>query len=1044
MNIFKKLPQVAAKVIATGAILVAASMPMALSSSAGALTLPGTLTGATAAVTTIGTTSLIGDAFAAGASGIITVSGAASLANDGGNVTITSNAPGVTFSGALEGSTSGFTVKFASSATTTTPGTYSLSLTDNNGAATGSITNAFTVDALPTLTGFSTTTASQGQTIPALVITGTGFNNSVNTDTNTNAVAKVTISNATNGTPIVPGTPSYTSFAANGNITSTSLTLLPITLTSTTATGSYNVTLTNKDGGSVTYTNAITVGAQGLTNVSPSSIVPAAAAGTSVSTRSVALTGSGFQNGAVVTVGRTSYTGGAGDGVTAGVVTPAAVAYTNPTLNSTVTDSAGILPAGTFVEAVTAGTSFTLWKGVAPITVSTALQTALIAGDVLTFEPVSYTGGAGDGVTAGVVTPNPAGTYLAPTIDYMVIDSAGILPAGTYVEAVSATTFTLYNGVAPITVSTALQTALIAGDVLTFEPVAFYTTTFVSSSEIDGTLTTAIPASVLSGAAKILTVTVTNPSTGGGNGVVASLTGGLGFGVAAAAKPTIVSVTAPTAALVAGAATASTVVINGYGFDPNSTEVATFLYAGSSTTAAVGATADGGLTSSCTSSANGQTLTCSVTANSGVFAGLHGVLVQNTSLRTPSSPYISAPALNVDGPSFSSITPSTVPAGSAIGTTIAIAGSGLNNTLQVQADPNGHGGTATGIISTVSPTSATFALSAKPAAGYNWITADQYSANGALVWAQPISFVVTGLPTVTATADANNPSGGIGAGAQSAIVVISGTGFKTGAKVASFTNVNGTADTGVTATFVKVNVAGTALTVAVTVASTDTNISDGFTVTNTDGGSVKVVAFGIGALVIDNGPTISAVTPATATGGSTTSFTITGTNFSTDANNPSVVSTTGNGTCGTATVVSHTSITVSCTFGVAGATASSLVVTNPDDGSATSAAVLAAAKPVVVVAPTKIPAFNVAFAKGSAVLSAAAKAALTTFVSSVTDGSSVTITAWGTTGALATARVAAIAFYINNASDVLGLKFHLAHGVNKTLNKGVVTETIAK
>ena len=941
-------------------------MPMALSSSAGALTLPGTLTGATATVTTIGTTQgFAGDAFAAGASGVITVQGANNLAADGGNVTITSNAPGVTFSGAVESSATAFTVKFASSATTTTPGTYSLSLTDNNGAATGSITNAFTVDALPTLTGFSTTTASQGQTIPALVITGTGFNNSGNADPNTTTVAKVTISNATNGTPIVPGTASYAAFA--DNTTSTSLTLNPIALTSTTATGSYNVTLTNKDGGSVTYTNAITVGAQGLTNVSPSSIVPATVAGTAVSTKSVALTGSGFQNGAVVTVGSTT----------------------------------------------------------------------------------SYTGGTGDTVVAGVVAPAVAPAYTDPTTDYMVIDSAGILPAGTFVKAVSAgATFTLWNGAAAITdtVSTALQTALIAGDVLTFEPVAFYTTTFVSSSEIDGTLTTAIPASVLSGAAKILNVTVTNPSTGGGNGVVASLTGGLGFGVAATAKPTIVSVTAPTAALVAGAATASTVVINGYGFDPNSTEVATFLYAGSTATAAVYPTADGGLTSSCTSSANGQTLTCSVTANSGVFAGPHGVLVLNTlnGNGTPSSPYISAPALNVDGPSFSSITPSTVPAGSAIGTTIAIAGSGLNNTLQVQADPNGHGGTATGIISTVSPTSATFALSAKPAAGYNWITADQYSANGALVWAQPISFVVTGLPTVTATADANNPSGGggIGAGAQSAIVVISGTGFKTGAKVASFTNVNGTADTGVTATFVKVNVAGTALTVAVTVASTDTNISDGFTVTNTDGGSVKVVAFGIGALVIDNGPTISAVTPATATGGSTTSFTITGTNFSTDATYPSVVSTTGNGTCGTATVVSHTSITVSCTFGVAGATASSLVVTNPDDGSATSAAVLAAA--AVVVAPTKIPAFNVAFAKGSAVLSAAAKAALTTFVSSVTDGSSVTITAWGTTGALATARVAAIAFYINSASEVVGLKFHLAHGVNKTLNKGVVTETIAK
>jgi len=1009
-----------------------------MAGTAGALTLPGVMTGATATVTTIGTTTgLTGDAFAAGASGVITVSGASGLAHDGGNVTITSNAPGVTFSGAVEGSATAFTVNFTSSATTTTAGTYSLSLTDNNGAATGSITNAFTVDALPTLTGFSTTTASQGQTIGALVITGTGFNNSGNTDTNTNVVAQVTISNATNGTPIVPGTASYINFAANA--ASTSLTLNSITLLSTTAVGAYNVTLTNEDGGSVTYTNAITVGAQGLTNVSPSSIV-GATPGTPASTKSVTLTGSGFQNGAVVTIGTTS----------------------------------------------------------------------------------SYAGGASATVVAGLVTPGVG--FTAPTINYMAIDSAGILPAGTFVKTVNGTTsFLLWNGTAAITVSTALQAALIAGDVLTFEPVAFYTTAFVSPSEIDGTLTTAI-AALNAG----LTVTVTNPSTGGGNGVVASLTAGLGFGRAATAKPTIVSVTAPTAALVAGAATASTVVINGYGFDPNYTEVATFLYAGSTATSAVYPTADSNFTTSCTSSANGQTLTCSVTANSGVFAGLHGVAVTNVGvstytgaagdtvvagkvtpaafpstapivgelvsdaagilpagtfvhalvagtsftlwnagaaitvstalhtaliagdvlvfkLATTSSPYISAPALNVDGPSFSSITPSTVPAGSAIGTTIAIAGSGLNNTLQVQADPNGNGGTATGIISTVSPTSATYALSAKPAAGYNWITAAQYSANGALVWAQPISFVVTGLPTVTSTVDANNfyyGAGGlgIGAGAQGGIVLISGTGFKAGAKVASFTNVNGTADAGVTATFVKVNVAGTLLTVAVTVAATDTNISDGFTVTNTDGGSVKVAAFGIGALVIDNGPTISAVTPATAAGGSTTSFTITGTNFSTNAAYPSVVSTTGNGTCGTATVVSLTSITVSCTFGVAGATASSLVVTNPDDGSATSAAVLAAAKPAV--APTKIPAFNVAFAKGSAALSAAAKAALTTFASSVTDGSSVTVTAWGTTGALATARVAAIANFVNAAGAAV--HFTLAHGVNKTLNKGVVTETTAK
>jgi hypothetical protein len=68
------------------------------------------------------------------------------------------------------------------------------------------------------------------------------------------------------------------------------------------------------------------------------------------------------------------------------------------------------------------------------------------------------------------------------------------------------------------------------------------------------------------------------------------------------------------------------------------------------------------------------------------------------------------------------------------------------------------------------------------------------------------------------------------------------------------------------------------------------------------------------------------------------------------------------GTCGTATVVSATSITVSCTIGAPGTAAVTLSVVNANGGTATSGTILAASAP-----KPPAPAFHVSGAHGYAV-----------------------------------------------------------------------------
>jgi hypothetical protein len=199
---------------------------------------------------------------------------------------------------------------------------------------------------------------------------------------------------------------------------------------------------------------------------------------------------------------------------------------------------------------------------------------------------------------------------------------------------------------------------------------------------------------------------------------------------------------------------------------------------------------------------------------------------------------------------------------------------------------------------------------------------------------------------------------GVGVGAAAQTVTINGTGFATGATLASFVNASGVADPDVTGTVTGVNTAGTVITATIKIVTGDTNTVDGFTVSNTNGGAVKAIAVAPAGLVIDAAPTITSVTPASGSAGATTSFAVAGTGFVAGA----VTSLSpANGTCGVTTVTSSTTIAATCTLGQPSSVATDLVVTNPDGGSAASTTA------VLPAISTVAPAFHVSGVHGAAV-----------------------------------------------------------------------------
>jgi hypothetical protein len=467
----------------------------------------------------------------------------------------------------------------------------------------------------------------------------------------------------------------------------------------------------------------------------------------------------------------------------------------------------------------------------------------------------------------------------------------------------------------------------------------------IGTPVVTSTTTIALPVTTVAAGNNHCTLQLVN----GTNGATSAFDFGTGTD-SGTMNPTITAVvTAPT--LSVGALSGTAFSMSGFGFDPyNGVTVAYYPGTGSGATSVHG---------TCTSDPTGTTLACTAIALSGALAGPYNAVVTNAGTGGTASGKFDA-AVIVGGPAITST--ATLSVGQPIGTSVALTGTGLTNTAHVVEPITGSTG-LDGTLSASSATAATFVVTHSPTAtGTAYITFSEVLANGSTVLST--FFLTVGVAPTIANPYISYPTVNgvvttdVGVGATAQLVTIYGTGFVTGATIGSFTNSASAADANVTAKVVSVNATGTQITADIAIAAGDTNTSVGYTVTNTNGSSVTVAAFQLGALAIGAAPTVTSVSPATATPSSTNALTITGTGF---AAGVSVTPSSG-GTCGAATVVSATSITVSCTFAAEGTAAVTLLVANADGGSAVSATVLPAATPV-----TPKPAFRITGVHGFAV-----------------------------------------------------------------------------
>jgi len=461
-------------------------------------------------------------------------------------------------------------------------------------------------------------------------------------------------------------------------------------------------------------------------------------------------------------------------------------------------------------------------------------------------------------------------------------------------------------------------------------------TTLVSADQFTATLTTA----AVGGAGDVCDVFVWNGAAGD-NLSGYDLAGAIGIGTTSTSSPDITSSSLTSGTALTAGAPSTTIVLTGSGFGAFNGTPGTLDPAGVATEASL---------SGCVANGAGTTLTCDVFAGDSATVPPSGVEGNYTATDNGAT---LADAFSVGGPAITSIAPTALAVGAPIGTTVAITGTGFSpDTSGVYTDAGGD--LLAGNFEYVSATSVNFVVTHSPSVAGE---TDTLAVTGINAYGYSVSSATTNLaidadPVVTSLTYVTGTTG-IGIGATAQKLVINGTGFETGATVGTFVNSAGVADANVTATVTTVT--ATSITATIAIKAGDTNTIDGYTVTNTDGGSAKVIAVAPLGLTIDAAPTITAVSPVTATPSSTNAFTITGTGFLTGA----VVTPSSDGTCGTATVASATSITVSCTLGAASSTAVTLAVSNLDGGTAVSGTVLGS----VAVAPS----FRVTGAHGTAI-----------------------------------------------------------------------------
>jgi IPT/TIG domain len=691
-------------------------------------------------------------------------------------------------------------------------------------------------------------------------------------------------------------------------------------------------------------------------------------------TGTATFTGSGFANNgatndtlvATCTAGTLVFTSVAETSATTGTADFAATGAAGGTCSAVLTDangpSAALASAATLDAApvITSISPNSIWEGTAATTV-TITGTGFATGATVSFAngvdgtslTSSITSVSATSIVLSVTPTNPANSAAATSGAFNVVVSntdGGTSNTGT---------FTVGNGLENVTPSATAATGSIAVALLgsgfeygatvsltsTDNAACFTEITNTATETVNGvTVTHALATSAITspttGTATIVVtsiatpeacgLTVTNGTGAGNNTFVTNLAGAFGVDVASTVAPLISSVS-PTTPLTVGG-TAVTETLTGSGFS-------SFSILGANPLDIVYTAGNG---------AGGTTFTFNAAATTGVTAGAFPVTVTTLA----GAPTTFTPAITVAGPAIVSQAPNLV-VGAAFGTSVVFTGTGFTNTTTGTVTAGGTG--LAGTVSYTSATTETLVVTGSPTSTTGaTVQLSDVTATGTVL-SPAFAITIDAAPTVTGPVTyATGAPSDVGVGATATTVYIHGTGFLTGATVTAFVNGASVADANVTATVTAVT--STQITATVAIKAPDTNTAVGYTVTNTDGGAVKVAAFAY-PIFIGAGPTITGVTPTTGTAGATTSFAVAGTGFEAGA----VVSLSpANGTCGTATVSASTTLAASCTLGTPGVTPTYLVVTNPDGGSATSTTAVLPAQ--VVARP-----FHVSAVHGAAV-----------------------------------------------------------------------------
>jgi hypothetical protein len=230
---------------------------------------------------------LVTSSFGTGSTGTAVLNGA--FSGDGSTATLTTNAPGVTFTNVNNISTTQLTaIKYVSTAATL-PGTYNLTYTDDGGTVIDN--TAFTVNAAPSITSFATATLADTTGFTPLSTTFAGAFVGTPTVVLTSTVNGTTIvatAGASGGTTLAPASSDSITITPENSVNN----LLPATP------GTYTATITNPDGGTYTSGVLFTITGNEISSVSPSAIsyLP-------VGDTTLTVSGGGFQSGAIVTLG---------------------------------------------------------------------------------------------------------------------------------------------------------------------------------------------------------------------------------------------------------------------------------------------------------------------------------------------------------------------------------------------------------------------------------------------------------------------------------------------------------------------------------------------------------------------------------------------------------------------------------------------------------------------------------------------------------------------------------------------------------------------